>query len=313
MIYAIGDLHGLYDPLKIVLNYIREEADQGVSVNKVIFLGDYIDCGPSSKEVIDLILQFRQDFDTVSLLGNHEQMLLSYYNRADDYSKVGEVWLLYNGGLQTVRSFYPQSVLFSQKQHLSEREICELIPSEEVLKLDSVYEDFFNNLSLSCLLPLTVKKTKFDFLFSHSVPNPNYNLEEQLALRNWADLQQYTKTKNCFMDDTIVWNRQLLRTQLSEGMVVIHGHTPTLYYLQSDNLWQLRRGDANAPFIVKEKKNGKLAQIDIDTGLIYGGALTLLAIDDAPEAENPLPYYLSVIPAQGLRKSLYSKTELNLF
>ncbi|MDR0355331.1 MAG: metallophosphoesterase, partial [Deltaproteobacteria bacterium] len=73
MIWAIGDIHGMFDPLKRLLERIRE-FDKPEDPAKVIFLGDYIDHGPSSKETLDLVM--RLDLEKVCLAGNHEDMAL---------------------------------------------------------------------------------------------------------------------------------------------------------------------------------------------------------------------------------------------
>ena len=75
MIWIIGDIHGMFDPLKRLLSSIREfEEKQNDPVSKIIFLGDYIDHGQSSKEVIDLIQ--RLDYEKVCLAGSHEDLAL---------------------------------------------------------------------------------------------------------------------------------------------------------------------------------------------------------------------------------------------
>lgn len=66
---------------------------------KFIFIGDYIDRGPSSKQVVDYLIDFRQKVDCVFLRGNHEQMLIDAYNRGDS-----ELWMM-NGGRTTMKSY----------------------------------------------------------------------------------------------------------------------------------------------------------------------------------------------------------------
>ncbi len=71
----IGDIHGCYDTLVELLPLVAQRADS------FIFLGDYIDRGPNSKGVVDCILEFqRQHPQTITLMGNHERMLLDYLN-----------------------------------------------------------------------------------------------------------------------------------------------------------------------------------------------------------------------------------------
>lgn len=312
MIYAIGDIHGMYDPFKILVDYIYKRASKTEQVNKIILLGDYIDCGPSSKQVIDLILQLKADFDTVTLLGNHEEMLLSFLHKTFNHIKTGNFWLSYNGGLQTILSFYPQSILFRKEQFPNEKMISDLLHYEDVFKLEPEYLDFFDNLLSTYQIKLEQSEREFDLLFSHSVLSPRFSLEEQISIKDWRDLHNYLHTNSCDLEETHIWNRQLLTHQLRENLTVIHGHTPTRYYRQLTRLLKLWEDEENSPFVVREKKNRKLVQIDIDTGLIYGGALTMLAIDDTPNAENIFPYYISVDPKKGFRHNLFKRKELDL-
>lgn len=107
--FAIGDIHGCYDELIELVqkceNYLPGE-------KKYIFLGDYIDRGPMSAQVLDWMMN--QNVDKVCLMGNHEDMFLHY--PAD--------WMS-NGGLQTVQSFKAEGIRHSIE---SQREWCEKLP-----------------------------------------------------------------------------------------------------------------------------------------------------------------------------------------
>ena len=67
---AIGDIHGDVDHLERLLAKLPPLAAD----DAVVFLGDYVDRGPASRQVIDRIESFRQDFAgrLVTLRGNHE-------------------------------------------------------------------------------------------------------------------------------------------------------------------------------------------------------------------------------------------------
>lgn len=96
-IFAIGDIHGCYDSFReLVENKINLEVK-----DKLILLGDYIDRGAKSKEVIDYIIELQnKGFDIVPLMGNHEVTLLDAVK--DD--GLLPIWL-YNGGYSTLESF----------------------------------------------------------------------------------------------------------------------------------------------------------------------------------------------------------------
>lgn len=92
---AIGDIHGCDVALESILRAVVIHAD-----DTVVILGDAIDRGPGSKQVLDRILQLSQECRVVFVLGNHEEMLLA---ALIDLRAV-EGWLRY-GGLATVDSY----------------------------------------------------------------------------------------------------------------------------------------------------------------------------------------------------------------
>ncbi len=90
----IGDVHGHYDGLVALLDQISP-----VAGDEVHFLGDLIDRGPRSADVIDLVC--KEKFQC--LLGNHEHMLLQSFPQ-DGYSEALQAWL-YSGGNTTIASY----------------------------------------------------------------------------------------------------------------------------------------------------------------------------------------------------------------
>ncbi len=72
--YVIGDIHGRFDLLQRAEAAIAQHA--AGSPHKIICLGDYIDRGPHSAEVLNHLMQAAQDRDVVCLKGNHEAMML---------------------------------------------------------------------------------------------------------------------------------------------------------------------------------------------------------------------------------------------
>ena len=57
-VYAVGDIHGRADLLRILLDMIQEDAARAPAgpQRRIVFLGDYVDRGPDSKGVIDMLL-----------------------------------------------------------------------------------------------------------------------------------------------------------------------------------------------------------------------------------------------------------------
>lgn len=73
--YVVGDIHGCYDELCLLLDKIYDHADG--DPRKIIFVGDYVDRGPNSKEVIEQVMRMQSRGDAVALMGNHEDMLIN--------------------------------------------------------------------------------------------------------------------------------------------------------------------------------------------------------------------------------------------
>jgi serine/threonine protein phosphatase 1 len=93
--FAVGDIHGCSKALRTVIETIDPQPD-----DEFVFLGDYIDRGPDSRDVIDQIIDLSQRCRVVALCGNHEIMLLGVTLGGLDDS----LWLA-NGGESTVASY----------------------------------------------------------------------------------------------------------------------------------------------------------------------------------------------------------------
>jgi len=104
LIYAIGDVHGCYDLLRDLLALIaRDHALRGAPGRPtLVFLGDYVDRGPQSAQVLEALawLRRRPDLEVRLLKGNHEQALLQFLEEP-----VGAgPWLVY-GGAETLAAY----------------------------------------------------------------------------------------------------------------------------------------------------------------------------------------------------------------
>lgn len=97
--WVITDIHGCaktFEALLHKINYNREDT--------LYLLGDYVDRGPDSKGVLDLIIQLTQSKHKIHcLLGNHEVMMLQAVHNPD--TKEARHWKRFIGGAETLRSF----------------------------------------------------------------------------------------------------------------------------------------------------------------------------------------------------------------
>ena len=117
-IYVIGDIHGSIDMLNRIMDIIPWRANKDL----IIFLGDYIDRGEHSKEVIDYIINLKRYSQNVKcILGNHEKMFLDYLN-----GNIDERFFFINGGGMTLSSYG----ITNPKEGFS------LVPEEHILFLN---------------------------------------------------------------------------------------------------------------------------------------------------------------------------------
>ena len=109
-LFAISDIHGCFDAFHtLVIKHIKLTKS-----DKLILLGDYIDRGNKSKEVIDFIIDLiKVGFDITPLTGNHEAMLLDVWRN----NNMLPLWLL-NEGMATLQSFDIQNISEIDKKYL---------------------------------------------------------------------------------------------------------------------------------------------------------------------------------------------------
>jgi serine/threonine protein phosphatase 1 len=191
-VYAVGDIHGRADLLAEMHRLIAEDAatlTPGTG-KLVVYLGDYVDRGLESRQVIDfLINRPLEGFQAVHLLGNHDAWLLSFL--VDP--AIGPVWLRY-GGDATVHSYGVQFAVAQDDPRFHEQlqqRLRQRIPRRHV--------EFLQSLELSF--------ESGDYLFVHAGVDPARPLHQQTA-------------------DDLLWIREpFLNSRRDLGCVVVHGHT----------------------------------------------------------------------------------------
>ena len=203
MLFAVGDIHGFFDLLSELRRFIQDEIDNRPDLRcKIVYLGDYIDRGPQSLEVLEFVTK-EWEFgviETVFLCGNHEQFLKSLLDMdADDepadMAESTAMWL-FNGGDSAIRSF---RLGLSQ----TDMENLPVLRDRIVEVLGPEVVDFLKQLRLW--------HREDDYLFVHAgidpvTPFPESNLEDLLWIRN------------PFLDALPRW---------INPFAVVHGHTPS--------------------------------------------------------------------------------------
>ena len=189
-IYAIGDVHGRSDLLQRVLTDIDADCKLRPARRPIIvFVGDYIDRGPYSRNVLDLLVEWQRFHEAIFLRGNHETFLPRFL--ADP--RTLDDWRQY-GGLETLLSYglRPSINPDLNEQIVLAKEFAEAVPQEHL--------DFLQTLELtfSC----------GDFLFVHAGVRPGIPLRDQT-------------------EDDLLWIRDdFLSWQQPFECFVVHGHTP---------------------------------------------------------------------------------------
>lgn len=156
-IYTIGDIHGRADLLDKLLSLIDRDLQQLPVIRSVcVFLGDYIDRGPSSRETIDRLIEHGATHEAVFLKGNHESIALNFLsNRAtfDTWARLGGVSTLVSYGLT------PGTAQTSETQQAFHN------------ALPASHLRFFRDLGKSFACG--------DFFFAHAGAKPNVQLKRQ--------------------------------------------------------------------------------------------------------------------------------------
>jgi len=96
-VVAVGDVHGCASELLTLLEQLAL-----TPATTLLFVGDFIDRGPHSRQVIDLVLEVSERCHVVALLGNHEAMMLDFI---DDLDSDAAGLFIFNGGAATLASY----------------------------------------------------------------------------------------------------------------------------------------------------------------------------------------------------------------
>ena len=136
-VFTIGDIHGCKDLVKQMHTKIIETSKNIEGQKLLIYLGDYIDRGPDIKGTVQTLIDFKPDnFKQVFLLGNHEQMLLDYWNKKSKFDLIN----LKSNGFWASKNPLDRSKKLTMVEYLSK------LPTEIVLEkfrlVHAGYRDF---------------------------------------------------------------------------------------------------------------------------------------------------------------------------
>lgn len=189
-VYAIGDVHGRLDLLQAMHRRILAENEKSPPFDwVVIHLGDYVDRGPDSKGVLDLLVNLqKKTHRMLALAGNHDVGLLEFLETGDAYGLFAG-----NGGRQTALS-YGVSIEFNDPDSVAagRKALAEAIPPSHI--------QFLRGLQRSMAFG--------DFFFCHAGIRPGVDLDDQDP-------------------DDLIWIRwEFLENPRLHPKIIVHGHTP---------------------------------------------------------------------------------------
>ena len=189
--YVIGDIHGRFDLLTALYKKIAADIAANAPASSMeVFLGDYVDRGPNSRDVVEWLIRTPAVTDErICLKGNHEEILLEClksHAAISGWRDLGGFETLYSYGVAPPVSGTPDDL---RRAHHA---FTTALPSDHV--------DFFRSLSTSAELG--------SYLFVHAGINPGRKLDAQRS-------------------QDLLWIREpFLSSTLDFGRVVVHGHTP---------------------------------------------------------------------------------------
>lgn len=188
-ILAIGDIHGCADTVKELVRRLEPTPD-----DVMVFLGDYVDRGDKSFEVVDYLIELDKTHNCVFIKGNHEDMWVSYLDKTMNMSD--HSMFFYNGGTSTLKSYC---------DNIIDETTGDVMKTGNGLGFDDLpqsHRDFYNNLKIIHEIE--------DFIFVHAGVNPEYDLEHQT-------------------ENDLLWIRNqflFYNSTIFEGKTIVHGHTP---------------------------------------------------------------------------------------
>lgn len=188
-LYAIGDIHGYAAHL---LDLHARLLHDGMDPDRdtVVFLGDYIDRGPDSRRVVEIVRGYLNAHPHwVALTGNHEAMLRYLLQHGVDDRDEFDLWW-HQGGRETFLSY--GGALGNHRRH----------PRSLISVIDAAHRDWF------AALPTMYETARHIFVHGGLVPGRSAS-ETDPWDRIWI--------REPFLGSTYDW-----------GKIVIHGHTPVV-------------------------------------------------------------------------------------
>jgi serine/threonine protein phosphatase 1 len=188
VLYAVGDIHGERGRLEKLLASLPL-----MSGDRFVFMGDYVDRGPDSRGVVELLIEHAKRWESVFLCGNHESMFLDFLGWSGDEYFGGDAFLA-NGGDRTLSSYG----YFDAAE-----------PDPRRFQLPPAHRDFFRNLRMH--------HREGDYVFVHA------GLGRE-AIEGETDLSFALRKVR---GEDLLWDRTSFELPHRLGVTIVYGHTPS--------------------------------------------------------------------------------------
>lgn len=193
-VYVVGDIHGMINSLERLLEKIDADiGEHGVTDPRLIFVGDYIDRGDHSADVLLRVaeLAYQMPDNVVCLMGNHEKMMLDFI---DNPREKGRRWIR-NGGLQTIASFNVRGL------------VTESAEDETLAELSATFRDALPDGLVDWMRGMPLWWQSGDLAVVHASANPVKPMAQQT-------------------ERSLLWgNNAFFEIEREDALWVAHGHT----------------------------------------------------------------------------------------
>lgn len=193
----ISDIHGCIDQFNQMLDHV----DFNSRFDRLILLGDYVDRGPNSKEVVTKVIELVEKHNAIALRGNHDQRLVDLIR--NDSTSVRSKFIEH-GGVQTLQSYC---------------DITDGIIDEKLNQsIDRIGTHFSHHIEFLSKLPLYHEDN--DHIYVHAGLNP-----------------KYTDWKNQSEHDFMYIKDEFIQSSFDLNKRIIFGHTRTIDIHGTSDIW----------------------------------------------------------------------------
>lgn len=257
--YIIGDIHGCYDELINLEKKIKDHSEKNESQPFIISVGDLIDRGDKSKQVIEHFREGAKNNTHLAIMGNHELLMIQALKEfaPENYNEIKYPdWLYsYQHNFKEKRGV---SILVSWENYINSTKNIWLnqggISTLESFECDPFDYKSWNiskeNLEYMVNLPFYYESDSF--VVTHALPYPE-------DLEFFKNTEPNSMNSSFYRDagHSLLWNRLMPDKDICEGKIHISGHTP----------------------MQKAKRTKKTNSIQIDTSCVFGGRLSAYCVE----------------------------------